>query len=161
MNKIKTLFFTVLCSVVSIGDAISATTYKCANMTTTSTCYHTFVSMDPSRADWILSCNGSGSAPDGTPVNGIAGCSYQPPSGGIGSTAENVTYHSTTVANDRYCWCMAVTPFTSKWVYSYDFGAGNGENCHWDCARQCYIAMSASSNAATVIAAILNPANQL
>ena len=110
---------------------VSAVT-KCVKLSSSTTCSN--YSGATGQSNWSVTCGG-------VSVQGVAFCGSQ--SGGSqGATSTTVTI-SSTVDNNKYCWCKMVSPAVSRWVFH---GAVTSAGyCANRCAHSC--ALYAQANA--------------
>lgn len=60
----------------------------------------------------------------------------------LGATAD-ILFRSSTVANNKYCWCKMIRSVVSKWVFAIDMGSG--ADCNTSCYGQCLTALATTS----------------
>lgn len=104
---------------------------KCVPLSTSTTCTTTMTG--PTNAlNWVATCNNATDGISGISVSGVAGCSNA--SGGTSDTLST----SSTVNDNRHCWCKMTSPAVSKWVYmSLMSGYSDcATNCSYMCANQ-------------------------
>ena len=111
----------IICA-ASIPPAYAVT--KCVKLTSSTTCTSHSGAYD--QSNWSITCGG-------IEIQGVAFCGSQN-GGSIGATTESVTI-SSTIDDNKYCWCKMVSPAVSSWVFNYsDSSAGY---CVNGCARNC------------------------
>ena len=109
---------------------VSAVT-KCVKLSSSTTCSN--YSGATGQSNWSVTCGG-------VSVQGVAFCGSQ--SGGSqGATSTTVTI-SSTVDNNKYCWCKMVSPAVSSWVFASDLP---GSSCYNVCPYQCAYAINDAS----------------
>ncbi len=102
---------------------VSAVT-KCVKLSSSTTCSN--YSGATSQSNWSVTCGG-------VSVQGVAFCGSQ--SGGSqGATSTTVTI-SSTVDNNKYCWCRMISPAVSQWVFYSEYESHRV--CASDCAQYC------------------------
>lgn len=69
---------------------------------------------------------------DGTAISGISHCSSS--TGSISSTASALTI-SSTIADNKYCWCRILSPADSWWAYATAYASDT--TCYSGCAAAC------------------------
>ena len=109
---------------------VSAVT-KCVKLSSSTTCSN--YSGATGQSNWSVTCGG-------VSVQGVAFCGSQ--SGGSqGATSTTVTI-SSTVDNNKYCWCKMVSPAVSSWVFASDLP---GSSCYNGCPYHCAYAINDAS----------------
>ena len=122
----KHLLFAGLICVATIppANAVPApasTVTKCVKLTSSTTCSN--YSGEINQSNWSVTC-------DGVSVQGVAFCGSQDGGSAIATTDAVTT--SSTIDNNKYCWCKMVSPAVSRWVLQYRSHTSAG-----DCARTC------------------------
>jgi len=120
------VFFMNLFAVIGGASAMETQCFRLNAETvcaTSDNCYGT--------SDCTVDCNG-------VSVTMVARCSS---SGGAAdeTIADDLVVSSTATAN-VHCWCAMVTPYSSKYVYRYQYNP-TGYTCAYNCARGCRNAM--------------------
>ena len=112
-----------LVSVIMTPPASAVT--KCVALNSSTTC----TSDDTQyrgHTDWAATCTTNGVS---TPISGIGICSSTEGASRHATATELDT--SSTIANNKYCWCKMTSPAVSRWVF-YGSTASAGV-----CARRC------------------------
>lgn len=131
----KHLLIAGLICMATIPPAMAVT--KCVKLNSSTTC--SSYSGLASQSNWSATCGG-------VSIQGVAFCGSQN-GGSTGATTGAVTT-SSTIDNNKYCWCKMVSPAVSSWVFYGD--RESASNCARLCARICasYAAANASFRSA-------------
>ncbi len=130
----KHLLIAGLICMATIPPAAAVT--KCVKLNSSTTC--SAYSGIANQSNWSATC--------GVSIQGVAFCGSQN-GGSTGATTGAVTT-SSTIDNNKYCWCKMVSPAVSRWVFYGD--RESASNCVSICARICasYAAGNASFRSA-------------
>ena len=120
----------ILCAITTTG-AHAVT--KCVRLRSSTTCFGG--SGAENQSNWSASCNGA-------QIQGVAFCGSQKgESAGAKLTAVPI---SSTVSDNKHCWCKMVSPVVSPWVFGVQWFTTAG-NCATGCADNCVYALTESS----------------
>ena len=119
----------MLCAITTTG-AHAVT--KCATLSSRATCTSSSSQQYEYRTDWAATCTTNGRS---TPISGIAICSST--KGGMAATATELDI-SSTVDENKYCWCKMTSPAVSRWVSAG--GGSSASGCAQVCASSCAMA---------------------
>ena len=128
----------ILCAITTTG-AHAVT--KCVALNSSTTCTSNY-SAYQYHTDWAATCTTNGVS---TPISGIGVCSSTSGSS-TGQTATELDT-SSTIANNKYCWCKMTSPAVSRWVFpnvqaEADYCA---QNCAFHCAHNVWASASVRS----------------
>ena len=118
----------MLCAITTTG-AHAVT--KCFALSSRTTCTSDF-SQYQYRTDWAATCTTNGVS---RPISGIGICSST--TGGMAATATELDM-SSTVDENRTCWCKMISPAVSRWVSGGTNTSAGG--CAASCASFCAMA---------------------
>ena len=82
------------------------------------------------RTDWVAMCTTNGVS---TPIIGIGICSSTEGASEYATATELDT--SSTIDDNRYCWCKMTSPAVSRWVFNRSYETAG--SCAWYCANYC------------------------
>ena len=116
----KHLIIAGIICVASIPPAYAVT--KCVKLTSSTTC----TGPSGNGSNWSATCGG-------IEIQGVAFCGSQD-GGSIGATTESVTI-SSTIDDNKHCWCKMVSPAVSSWVFSLT--STSADFCATSCAGHC------------------------
>ena len=111
----------IICA-ATIPPAYAVT--KCVKLTSSTTCTSHSGAYD--QSNWSITCGG-------IEIQGVAFCGSQN-GGSIGATTESVTI-SSTIDDNKYCWCKMVSPAVSSWVFV--ISSTSAGRCASYCAYNC------------------------
>ena len=120
----------VLCA-ISAAPAHAVT--KCVALNSSTTCTSDDTQYQ-GHTDWAATCTTNGVS---TPISGIGICSSTRGSS-TGQTATELDT-SSTIDNNKYCWCKMTSPAVSRWVFRLPFTSAGF--CARLCALNCAISV--------------------
>ena len=128
MKRIIVLYLAIapVCAITTTG-AHAVT--KCVALNSSTTC--TSASEQYLyRTDWAATCTTNGVS---TPISGIGICCSTEGASQYATATE--LDRSSTVNDNKYCWCKMTSPAVSRWVFSDSYGSL--ASCAVNCASVC------------------------
>ena len=116
----KHLLIAGLICVATIPSAVAVT--KCVKLSSSSTCSN----YAGDGSNWSITC-------DGVPVSGVIFCGSQD-GGSRGATSTAVAI-SSTIEDNKYCWCKMTSPAVSQWVFANELTSAS--QCKTLCVLNC------------------------
>ncbi len=115
----------VICLILSPAIAVTQCVPSMYNMTKCN------IGTGNNNNSWSASCSDGGSL--SIFLYGSANCSSDSSSRGYGY--KDMLTISSTLTNNKYCWCKLDRPYPTRWLYLYD--ASTGEICAKNCSEKC------------------------
>ncbi|MBE6460036.1 MAG: hypothetical protein E7009_03580 [Alphaproteobacteria bacterium] len=96
------------------------------------------------QADWTSACNSNAAGGISVPVKGIAMCSNQTGSAQYVTSSTLKVSNSSSDTTNKYCWCKAIEPAISHWVYTTE--QQDASMCAYQCSHICAYLFGATTN---------------